>query len=308
MKKKFLLIFSVFALFQINSYAQYNECKGQNAVSERVEVQTYDAVTGAVVTTVVNRAPNKDQYGNADGNKFDLAVDGAFDGQTIVVLHLYTGEGFDFELPKTALKQKGFSVFRYINQVPSPEELKKSLDKACQLWVISTTSQQLNAEHAKIIKNFWNEGHGVYLWGDNDPYHADANFLAKELLGADMSGNFWAATTVGLKSDTSISGLLRDHLITTGLEYVFEGITIAAIHDHKKVLTPLIWSSDGKVVTAVYEKDGKRLIIDGGFTRLYCNWDTAGTGRYVKNAAAWLVNYEHFGSAVLGADLRKNEN
>ena len=42
----------------------------------------------------------------------------------------------------------------------------------------------------------------------------------------------------------------------------------------------------------------KRLIFDGGFTRLYCNWDTAGTGRYVKNAAAWLANVERFGKDV----------
>jgi len=64
-------------------------------------------------------------------------------------------------------------------------------------------------------------------------------------------------------------------------------------------LKPLIWSSDGKVVTAVYERDGKRAILDGGFTRLYNNWDTAGTGRYVKNAAAWLVNAERFGDEVV---------
>ena len=48
------------------------------------------------------------------------------------------------------------------------------------------------------------------------------------------------------------------------------------------------------LVTATYEQDGKRLILDGGFTRLYISWDHAGTGRYVKNAAAWLVNYERF--------------
>ena len=48
----------------------------------------------------------------------------------------------------------------------------------------------------------------------------------------------------------------------------------------------------------MYEKDGKRAIFDGGFTRLYNGWETAGTPRYVKNAAAWLANYERFGSAV----------
>ncbi|MDB4958533.1 MAG: hypothetical protein JWO36_6102 [Myxococcales bacterium] len=40
-------------------------------------------------------------------------------------------------------------------------------------------------------------------------------------------------------------------------------------------------------------------IFDGGFTRLYLQWDTAGTARYVKNAASWLVNAEKFGDAVI---------
>lgn len=53
----------------------------------------------------------KDHYDNARGNQYDLAVDGAFDGQTILVLQLYHEPHFDFELPKTALKEKGvFSV------------------------------------------------------------------------------------------------------------------------------------------------------------------------------------------------------
>ena len=41
------------------------------------------------------------------------------------------------------------------------------------------------------------------------------------------------------------------------------------------------------------------------FTRLYVKWDTAGTGRYVKNAAAWLVNVERFGDSVVASQLRK---
>ncbi len=97
-----------------------------------------------------------------------------------------------------------------------------------------------------------------------------------------------------------------DHLITTGLEYVFEGITISKINDPNQAMKPLIWSTDGNVVTAIYEQQGQRLIIDGGFTRLYCNWKSAGTGRYVKNAAAWLVNYERFGEAVVSENLVKN--
>ncbi|MEI6065373.1 MAG: hypothetical protein WCQ26_12320, partial [Pseudanabaena sp. ELA748] len=83
------------------------------------------------------------------------------------------------------------------------------------------------------------------------------------------------------------------HLITTGLEYLYEGITIATVQSSNE-LQPLIYGSANNVVTSIYDRDGKRAIIDGGFTRLYHKWDTAGTGRYVKNSAGWLVNYERF--------------
>ena len=62
----------------------------------------------------------------------------------------------------------------------------------------------------------------------------------------------------------------------------------------------MVFGSAGNLVVAAYDRDQRRALLDSGFTRLYCNWDTAGTGRYVKNAAAWLVNYERFGLALLG--------
>lgn len=305
MKTFTLTILALLAITQF-SFSQYNACAAKSVVTERVAVEQIDAQTGEKNVVFEERAvTTKDNYGNATGNQFDLAIDGAFEGQTIVVLHLYTGENFDFEKPKAALKEKGFSVYRYMNQPPSPTELEEALSKACQLWVISTTTQLLNDDHAEVIKKFFYSGKGVYLWGDNDPYSADANFLAEKLIGVTMSGNYMGSKNVSFKSESNISGMQADHLITTGLEYVYEGITIAKIHDANNKMKPLIWSTDGNIVTAIYEDQGQRLIIDGGFTRLYCNWDTAGTGRYVKNAAAWLVNYERFGELVLGEELKK---
>ena len=84
---------------------------------------------------------------------------------------------------------------------------------------------------------------------------------------------------------------------TRTTETVYEGVTIATI-DSNQSLTPLIWGSANNVVTAAFEQDGKRALFDGGFTRLYLGWETAGTARYVKNAAAWLTNVERFGDAV----------
>ncbi len=301
MKKIFYFLFSVaiILLLNVNVYSQvYNACKGQNAVYE----ESVDDVTGEVQKKMVDT----DRYGNAAGNQYDLAVDGAFEGETIVVLHLYTGEGFDFHLPQEALKEKGFSVFRYLNYPPTPEELKKSLDKACQLWVISGPSRVLSDEHIAVIKEYFDEGHGVYIWGDNDPYYADANAVADALFDGKMEGNYWGDKVVNLKDSKTVSGLVPGHLVTTGLQYVYEGITIAKITGNQ-YLQPLIYSSDGNVVAAFYDFDGKRAIIDGGFTRLYVSWDAAGTGRYVKNAAAWLVNYERFGDDKTNREPKKEE-
>ncbi|MCF6365051.1 MAG: hypothetical protein L3J35_02505 [Bacteroidales bacterium] len=270
----------------------YNKCAAQNTIYG----ESVDEATGGVRRVKVE----SDKHGNADGNQYDLAIDGAFQGETIVVLHLYTGEGFDFSLPKAALKEKGFSVYRYINNPPSAEELEKSLDKACQLWIISSYTQKLNADHLKVIKKFFDSGKGVYIWGDNEPYYADANYVSDYLIGVKMLGNLPGNEVVGLNNKKKMTGLTPGHLITTGLEYVYEGITIATLQDKQQVLQPLIYGHESNLVTATYEKDGKRLILDGGFTRLYISWDHAGTGRYVKNAAAWLVNYEKFAEKADG--------
>jgi hypothetical protein len=277
----------IFFLFIGKMSAQvYNKCAAENTIY----INKVDSQTGKVHKVKVEA----DRYGNAQGNQYDLAVDGAFQGETIVVLHLYTGEGFDFSLPKAALKEKGFSVYRYINTPPSPEELEKSLKKACQLWIISSYTQKLNEEHLKVIKKFFDSGKGVYIWGDNEPYYADANYVSDYLIGVKMYGNLPGNVVVGLNKNNKHVGLTTGHLITTGLEYVYEGITIATLKDKKQVLEPLIYGHEKNLVAATYEQDGKRLILDGGFTRLYVSWDNAGTGRYVKNAAAWLVNYERF--------------
>lgn len=296
MKK--VVLFAIGLMITGLSYGQYNSCAKQNVIQEEVEVEVYDEVTNTRKIVKQKREVESDTYGNAEGSQYDLAVDGAFEGQTIAVLHLYTGEGFDFSKPKAALKQKGFSIYRWINNPPTPEALDSALQKSCQLWIISSNYQKLNDAHAKVIKKFFDSGKGVYIWGDNQPYYADANFIAQKLLGVSMQGNTMGNQTVNILSRGSKSGLMPNHLITTGLQNVYEGITIATIDDNKD-LTPIIYGSAGNLVAAAYEQDGKRLIFDGGFTRLYINWDTAGTGRYVKNAAAWLVNYERFGDKVV---------
>lgn len=284
------------------AWAQYTDSAGTNAPTVRAQ-ESYVDDKGAERTREVERKAAPDPFGNAAGNQHDLAVDGAFEGQTVAVLHFYAQENFDFSLPKKALKEKGFSVYRWVGTAPSPEELEEKLKKACQLWIISSEQRHLNEKHLAVIRKFFDSGRGVYIWGDNAPYYADANFVAQALLGVQMTGNLHGDQVVGLQKGKSSPGLLRRHLLTTGLEFIYEGITIATLDDDDS-LTPLIRGSANNLVAAFYDRNGKRAILDGGFTRLYVKWNTAGTGRYVKNAAAWLANAERFGDSVVAVKAR----
>lgn len=297
--KTFIAAFAALVACAVSApaFAQYTRAAGQSAPAtevDRVEVQDGLGRSHYEDRVVKVRA---DRWGNAQGNQNDLATDGAFEGQTVAVLQLFTGEGFDFSLPRAALKEKGFSVFRWQNQPPPPAELRRLLKKACQLWIISDATPKLSSAHIKVIKEFFDSGRGVYIWGDNEPYYADANRVAEALFGTKMLGNVPGDETVNLWKRPGMHGILPNHLLTTGLAHLYEGITIATIQPNQ-VLKPLMYGHADNLVAAYYDGHGRRAILDGGFTRLYYKWDTAGTGRYVKNAAAWLANVERFGNRV----------
>ena len=151
----------------------------------------------------------------------------------------------------------------------------------------------LNNGHEKVIRDFFNSGKGVFIWGDNDPYYQDANPILESLFGTSMLGNSPGRKVVHECNTGTGPGFIQHH-VTTGLEHLFEGITVATIQNGNEKLTPLMRGSAGNLVTAFYDKEQKRAIVDSAFTRLYNNWDDAGTARFVKNAAAWLVNWERF--------------
>jgi len=284
--------------------AQYSQTAGSNApAAERVVEQVRNDKTGQLEARARFVPVQRDGYGNSAGNQHDLAVDGAFEGQTVAVIQLYD---FPFDAARDALKEKGFSVYRWSNAVPPVKEFEAQLEKACQLWLISGDQRRLSDAHVAVIKRFFESGKGVYLWGDNEPYYADANAVGAALMGVTMLGNLRGDQVVGLeKSDGKAHvGVRRSHLLSTGLEFLYEGITIATVQPND-ALEPLLYGSAGNLVSGFYDRGGKRAIFDGGFTRLYNKWDTAGTARYVKNSAAWLANAERFGDAVVSKHVKR---
>ena len=246
-----------------------------------------------------------DKYGNPLGEQYDLAKRDGFKGFNIIILCC------DFEFgkgktayqnllsgPVVALREKGFAVtaippddYRYFDSETHVKAgpLESLLGPQTQLWIISNTKNGFDETSAEVVERFYKDGGGLYLWGDNDPFHAEADFFARRLFNLGMTGNYIGEKVLGVKSMSSSGGIIPGHPISTGIAHFYEGITIAAVQTNSEV-KPLVYSSDGNVVTAYSESNNSRLLFDGGFTRLYWSWDAAGTGRFVTNCAAWLAN------------------
>lgn len=84
------------------------------------------------------------------------------------------------------------------------------------------------------------------------------------------------------------------HLVTTGLVHLFEGVTVASLEENvadRYGFAPLLYGSAGNLITAVREPTPAcgAVMVDTAFTRLYCQWDEAGSARYVCNAACFLA-------------------
>lgn len=236
-----------------------------------------------------------DEYGNAKGSQYDLAKDGSYEGFKVAILCLYTGEGIleGIRQPIRAMEKKGFTV--ELRTEAEPAELERMLADACQLWIVSDERQHLNDRHLSVIRRFYQSGHGLYLFGDNAPFYADANYVGGLLLGVSMFGNAPGDVVIGVQARPGEPGIVQGHPVSTGIVNLYEGITIAEVRTNGSV-RPLVISSGGQAVTGVLEEGGRRALIDGGFTRLYYKWDTAGTDRFIVNAAAWLANEENVGN------------
>lgn len=239
-----------------------------------------------------------DAHGNAAGSQFDLAKDGAFKGYTIFVFNfILNNEPYDdFSQAYEALRKKGFNVVEYktVPDYRAFDELLKT--PRSQAWIISSRSDYLPAEYARRLVEYFRAGNGLYLWGDNVPNYVEANIMLKSIYGESvyMRGDYSGEKILTLQTATGKPGIIANHLLSTGIVNFYEGVTIANIVQNG-CLKPLMYASDGQLLAAYDDSERRRLICDGGFTRLFCSWDKAGTDRYVVNAAAWLTNIERFG-------------
>lgn len=173
------------------------------------------------------------------------------------------------------------------------------------LDVALSTRHQLDEKAYKAIEDFVKAGKGLCLLAEDEPFTAEADELARRLFGARVSGNYIADKTAGVRGRVlvpEVAAKFRPHFevdahpLLTGVNHVFEGITVSNVSKSDK-LDVAMRASDGKTLLAVSKVAGQRVVIDCGFTR-YCHGPTertsyiqktAGTVRLAQNIAAYLA-------------------
>jgi len=241
-----------------------------------------------------------DQYQNPEGTEFDLGREGAFTDFSVIVGEFYPIQNFDDTVGK-ALKAKGFSYERANSQ----KDFIAKLNNASVAWIISGHSLDSSTtpqEFVNAVIDFHVSGGGLFIWTDNDPYYAQANLLSNYLFkGETFQGNTpgQKVLKVGARNQpVPVSGTFAPHLISTGLKHLYEGHSICYFQSTPSTFDVLATSTDGHPVIMYSRRDAfpitaGRVMIDCGFTKLYLQYDTAGTSRYICNACVWLLGLDH---------------
>merc|ERR1712072_843165 len=78
-------------------------------------------------------------------------------------------------------ERKGFTVHVW-TELPKLPDFKSTLDRVCQLWVISGQSKSvLGPKYLEVIRELVDSRKGLFIWGDNDPFTDDANKILASL-------------------------------------------------------------------------------------------------------------------------------
>jgi len=299
---------------------------------ENVEGDIYNmAVAGK---TAFGADVERDAFGVALGAEFDLAKPGSRVGWNVLVGNF----GQRHELTLAALEQCAFVSLRNLGftiqyteketefvkllnrgpdkELPKPIHHLAGIPRNSELlqqwhvvWIVSGPQMSdprcSPVVFADAVAKVHFKGNGLLLWAENEPFYYHANLVLPKLQHTrtcplmQLIGNTCGKgqiMTPGLANQRMRYG---SHMITTGVEKLFEGNTICyptATAEFQVLGT----SSAGFPVLLYGDAHGAnqgtycgRVVIDNGWTKLVPElWNTAGTPRYISNVTSWLAFLE----------------
>jgi len=261
---------------------------------------------------------NMDKFANPSGRIYDLGHEGAF-GRFSVIVGLFCKD--HMLIPKhfmtnagKALQEKGFRVKVETSRVDFANDLCNH-DVG---WIVSDRYPSPEKELELLFgacKRFHENGGGLAFWADNTPWLQTLNEILKPLKGFEVEGKTQGSKKMEIspnfvtnKYSPENTGKFAKHLLTSGIVTLFEGVTISVpTKESENVFEHIAVSSDGHPCILVQDYNilpptAGRILVDCGFTKLYVDWNTAGTERYVRNVCVWLLGLDH--RMKIGAPLQ----
>lgn len=196
----------------------------------------------------------------------------------ILCLKFYQSDQFNTAKLDSSLNSAGFEI-DYMSSMPQKAEFSRIKYTYSQIWVISDLKQHIDSSYYSDFEEYMNMGGRLYLLADNEPYDVDAELLAQHLIGnTGFVGNYVAddqgvpADQCDINEDSSLD--------------IYEGFTVSSIGltNHMK---PQFMGSVGQIIVASYQTESQKILLDGGFTRMYTKWTDA-SAKYFTLAANWL--------------------
>lgn len=196
--------------------------------------------------------------------------------QEILCVRLYNADNFSNPLLDSTLRSEQIGI-TYLDSLPSFYDFDSTLHDYDQLWLVSDFKKHLDSSYLLVIESFLEEGKSLYVLADNEPYLADAEFVSNYFAGAHFSGNYMADKGAKAASECDLA---------TSRNTLYEGFTVSSISMPESV-KPQFVGSEGQVFVASFDNGRYRILMDGGFTRMYTKWDDQ-SAQYFLNAANWL--------------------
>jgi hypothetical protein len=234
-----------------------------------------------------------DRFGNPEGRAFDLGGgdEDRIRGESILLYICPVPDGVYAEQEmRTLMAERGLHLdIRHAPATGGCTLDAQLLAGYTQLWYISGATQTLSDQQVQMIVSYVRSGNGLAIWADNEPLYADANLLARALTGSSFSGNR-PGDKVMVPGPPDTPGRFVEHQLTQGVNNLYEGITICTI-DPGPGVTVVGKSHDGQRCVGCFEREGQRVVLDTGYTKLYTEYydKSAGLGRYLSNIAFWLA-------------------
>lgn len=166
-----------------------------------------------------------------------------------------------------------------MNAGTKTDTLPQDLSSFRAIFLFSSASSRLTESEVEQLVNYVEQGGGLYMGSENWPLQAESQQMTKRMYTKESYGDFNERNAL-----SSVQGNLK----LDEIEKIPAGETTVAFPlDYR--LTVEAWVEDQPLILSGFVEQG-RIIIDGGYSRFYCQNSTEESEQLLSYFLKFLMN------------------